>query len=412
MAGFSDPTQRPRLRRAIWKVSSWLTSVMRWSQRRAISLSVVSGLLVFFAIPLVYVQLTVPAEYHLKGQDSLNGRSSRISDVAIIYNYRKEGRRVAVVQRPITYLLERDETNRIEYLQVTRGYKTDFASLPAAGRLFFSPFGRYAEAAIIHDWLYAIGEPGKKREADLLFYRIMINDGVNPIVARYFYTAVRLGTLFDGGGYGREGEWEDGFYWTKLAADYPLECIPEKPDTAWLSAREIFGAQVDDLQNLDDYRIQAVLGHIAGPTDPLQRDWLDALESPDCQTLIPDLILQRYFSQDNFRQAILRFGKDNQAAAVKAIDSVMDNMVLSEFGEMAQMRDRHMPLVQAYSAANHGLDLPDNLFCLSPEDKFLALEWVLVQQNTHWPEIACSTLTVPRKDQAESVGTPQEDSDQ
>jgi len=86
---------------------------------------------------------------------------------------------------------------------VPKGYMTDFASIPA-GIPFFQPFGLHSEAAIAHDWLYAIGETGKREWADKFFLAKMQALDVSVLDREAMYAAVRIGGE---AAYGRADEW-------------------------------------------------------------------------------------------------------------------------------------------------------------------------------------------------------------
>ena len=90
---------------------------------------------------------------------------------------------------------------------VPKGYMTDFASIPE-GMPFFEPFGLHSEAAIAHDWFYAVGEPGKREWADKFFLAKMKALNVPLLKREAMYQAVRLGGE---AAYGRIGEWEKRF---------------------------------------------------------------------------------------------------------------------------------------------------------------------------------------------------------
>lgn len=87
-----------------------------------------------------------------------------------------------------------------DVITVPAGFVTDLASIP---RLFWSvlpPHGRYAKAAIIHDYLYV--EAIKTREyADKVFLEAMEVLGVSWVKRRIMYAAVRM---FGAGNYNRK----------------------------------------------------------------------------------------------------------------------------------------------------------------------------------------------------------------
>lgn len=74
---------------------------------------------------------------------------------------------------------------------VPAGFETDFASIP---RIFWNvlpPIGPYAQAAVVHDYLYRTGRVNRQ-EADLTFLLLMKTDGVNFFIRNIMYWAVRL----------------------------------------------------------------------------------------------------------------------------------------------------------------------------------------------------------------------------
>jgi hypothetical protein len=75
---------------------------------------------------------------------------------------------------------------------VPRGFVFDGASVPRAFWWFASPFtGNYTRGALIHDWLYCT-ELVSKKEADNIFYKIMLIDGVSRWKATAMYMAVKV----------------------------------------------------------------------------------------------------------------------------------------------------------------------------------------------------------------------------
>ena len=376
------------------------------SRRRLILAGLLSLFIIVVAFPLIFVELTVPSELR-NSSDTFKRRTNDVVNVSIIYNYKKEGRRVAVVRAPITYIDDSLGTGDSKVIAVTRGYKTDFASLPLAARLFFNPFGEYAEAAIIHDWLYAIGEPGRKREADLIFYRVMIDDGVPPVLARYFYTAVRFGTLFDGGGYGRDTEWTEGFYSTILNTDYPVECLPEKPETAFLDASDLTSMHGVDTSvlmagdSLDQPLMTAMLGFSLQGLDPLYAAWQESLYSIDCQTQISGLLrLRAQRTMGDLWQQMLDNWGEEQSAGIAEIST--DFLLISEFGRAVTRDELLLPYTSAYLKYEYGADLPEDFYCAGVNTQLIALLTVLsVAPDQPWPDISCPELSA-RNDQLNS----------
>lgn len=96
---------------------------------------------------------------------------------------------------------------------VPQGYTTDFASIPRAARWFVDQFGDHAEASILHDWLYAVGEgnetdseKAKRQQADQAFMSFMRHDEVSSWRRAIMYLAVRIG---GSDSYGSDKEWND-----------------------------------------------------------------------------------------------------------------------------------------------------------------------------------------------------------
>ncbi|MGZ3306460.1 MAG: DUF1353 domain-containing protein [Asticcacaulis sp.] len=126
--------------------------------------------------------------------------SSLTPQPVILFNRTKQGRKLFTLNEEFPYCDA--ATGRV--IVVPRWYVTDFASVPWYGQGVIDPQGPTARAAIIHDWLYTIGEPGKRQEADDTFYRAMIAFGVDEFHARIAYNAVRAGGQ---AGYGLKDDW-------------------------------------------------------------------------------------------------------------------------------------------------------------------------------------------------------------
>ncbi len=93
-------------------------------------------------------------------------------------------------------LLDRFEYHQGTYpsdrvICIPTGTITDLASVPRFLWAIFPPHGRYAKAAIVHDYLYdqAIGT---KRQADDIFLEAMGVLGVPPVPRYLMYWAVRM----------------------------------------------------------------------------------------------------------------------------------------------------------------------------------------------------------------------------
>ena len=75
-------------------------------------------------------------------------------------------------------------------VNVPIGFHTDFASIPRLLWAIFPRWGKYGNAAVVHDWLYC-DQPRSRREADDIFLEAMEVLEV-PSWKKYFiYYAVR-----------------------------------------------------------------------------------------------------------------------------------------------------------------------------------------------------------------------------
>ncbi|WP_298331446.1 DUF1353 domain-containing protein [Asticcacaulis sp.] len=118
----------------------------------------------------------------------------------LLFDVQKEGRKLYTLNDEFPYC------DRLtgKVVVVPKWFRTDFASVPWFGQFAVNTDGPTIRAAIVHDWLYAIGEPGKRQDADDIFYRAMRKWGVSEIEARIAYNAVRTGGEK---GYGLASDW-------------------------------------------------------------------------------------------------------------------------------------------------------------------------------------------------------------
>jgi len=78
-----------------------------------------------------------------------------------------------------------------DQITVPLGFQTDFASIPRPFWVVLPKWGKYGNAAVIHDWLY--WEQGRSRaNADAVLAEGMAVFGVSSLVRYTIYTAVRL----------------------------------------------------------------------------------------------------------------------------------------------------------------------------------------------------------------------------
>lgn len=78
-----------------------------------------------------------------------------------------------------------------DVIRVPAGFVTDLASIPRVMWNLLPPHGRYAKAAIVHDYMYASAS-GPRAKADRIFFEAMRVLKVKMSVALLMYTAVRF----------------------------------------------------------------------------------------------------------------------------------------------------------------------------------------------------------------------------
>lgn len=100
-----------------------------------------------------------------------------------------------------TWVLRRDfsydvgEENSGETIQVPAGFITDFASVPRVLWVLFPRWGKYGNAAVVHDYLYWMQQDEYRRKrADEIFLEGMRDAlGVGAMKAYTLYLSVRAG---------------------------------------------------------------------------------------------------------------------------------------------------------------------------------------------------------------------------
>lgn len=78
-----------------------------------------------------------------------------------------------------------------DVIKIPKGYTTDLASVPRCLWAVLPPHGKWAKAAVVHDYLYDHALR-TKQEADNIFYQGLMVLGVPSTKARLMYWAVRL----------------------------------------------------------------------------------------------------------------------------------------------------------------------------------------------------------------------------
>ena len=99
--------------------------------------------------------------------------------------------RVAVLEAEFIY-----DSPRFGLVQVPFGFESDGASVPRFLWNIYPPFGKYLEAAVIHDWFCVLGHAGtspiSSQDAAKLFLEIMEVLGVGKWKRIKMYLAVRI----------------------------------------------------------------------------------------------------------------------------------------------------------------------------------------------------------------------------
>jgi hypothetical protein len=88
-----------------------------------------------------------------------------------------------------------DDPEKAWTITVPAGFQTDFASVPRGFWNLFPPTGRYAPAAVLHDFLYAVGRVGSvpvsRAYADGVLRRASGDLGVSGRVRWFMWLGVR-----------------------------------------------------------------------------------------------------------------------------------------------------------------------------------------------------------------------------
>jgi len=85
---------------------------------------------------------------------------------------------------------------------VEEGFETDLASTPRILWIILPPYGKYARAAVIHDWLYYKDRGYTRKEADKIFLEAMRDYKVETWKRVLMYYGVRLLAF-------RRGHWRE-----------------------------------------------------------------------------------------------------------------------------------------------------------------------------------------------------------
>jgi hypothetical protein len=97
--------------------------------------------------------------------------------------------RTWVLMEPFSYDVGNEGSGDTVYVPVK--FMTDFASVPRLLWIVFPQWGKYGNAAVIHDWGYWSKER-TKQQTDLIFLEGMKVLGVRPFTRTFLYLAVHV----------------------------------------------------------------------------------------------------------------------------------------------------------------------------------------------------------------------------
>jgi hypothetical protein len=98
---------------------------------------------------------------------------------------------------PFEYYIGLDDEHKQAVYRVPAGFETDLASVPRWLWALVPPHGKYAKAAILHDWLITEYPFGAARVfADRMFYDAMLVLQVPKLQAKLMYWAVRAYSIY------------------------------------------------------------------------------------------------------------------------------------------------------------------------------------------------------------------------
>lgn len=75
---------------------------------------------------------------------------------------------------------------------IPKGFRTDLASIPRIAWPIMSPaHSSLIRPAIVHDWFYRKTCEFDRKQTDLIFFHMLVNDGITRARASFMYYAVR-----------------------------------------------------------------------------------------------------------------------------------------------------------------------------------------------------------------------------
>ena len=200
----------------------------------------------------------------------------------------RDGRRVIVLNRGWGYFYDPPVDygpSELHVIPVSEYFVSDFASIPFPFSRIINPFGKHAEAAVLHDWLYAVGYPGRRKEADVIFYQAMRRYGVSRFRAGLMYAATRIGGK---NAWGRANEWR--FYSPLIETTLPNECKIVKPSYLSIEKPSARPNQESTPVDLVDTRVSQFLSEGGSY---FSDQWLNKFQEEPCADFLYDAMVDR-----------------------------------------------------------------------------------------------------------------------
>ena len=147
-------------------------------------------------------------------------------------------------------------------IPVPARFVSDFASVPKRVQWLIPSFGRHYSAAIVHDWMYAVGDAGnehQKSQADLYFYVGLRSAGTDWFRSTLAYLAVKYASKT----FGTKSELTCNFFdrdlnifleeqirieangYYDLKSVFPDQCIPAKDDLGWYTRKSVITENIE-----------------------------------------------------------------------------------------------------------------------------------------------------------------------
>lgn len=190
---------------------------------RAIACTVAAPPLASFAL-VAYAQEGSTQSERLEWMDAVIGERT-FDSPSIISKFSDE---VFYIRSPIRWSPSNKNSN-LPSVVVPEGFVTDLTSIP---RLFWSVLprdGKYADAAIVHDYLYWM-QPVSKDAADAIFAAAMKDLEVAPLVVAALYSGVRTSAGVRA--------WRSNSALRTAGERRVLKKYPSSPNTSWIEWKQ------------------------------------------------------------------------------------------------------------------------------------------------------------------------------